>query len=142
MTRTGDLFVDSTTDKLNGILDIVVARIGPRPDLTPGQYGVEVHEALKREVRAAGLPGVDADDVERTFGVNKDDAPYGAKDSVRPDVVLRDEKGNIVAIYDVKTGRGFSTYQVIRYRQRTDTDSFVPLFELRPGGRTIRRRRP
>ena len=136
MTRTGDPFVDSTTDKLNEILDRVVARIGPRPDLTPGQYGTKVHEAFKREVRAAGLPGIETDDLDRTFGA-EEGARRGTKDSVRPDVILRDDDGNIAAIYDVKTGRGFTKFQVIRYRQRTRTDSFVPLFELHPGGRTV-----
>jgi hypothetical protein len=136
MTRTGDPLVDSTADKLNDILDRVVARIGPRPDLSPQRYGTMVHEAFKREVRAAGLPGIEADDVEGTFGVNED-APYGAKESVRPDVVLRDKEGNIVAMYDVKTGHGFSKFSVIKYRVRTETDSFIPLFELHPGGRTI-----
>lgn len=68
-------------------------------------------------------------------------ASYGEKDSVRPDVVLRDYQGNIVAMYDVKTGRGFSTFKVIKYRLRTGSDSFIPLFELHPGGRTIWKRR-
>lgn len=139
MTRTGDPFVDSTTDRLNEILDIVVARNGPRPDLDRGQYGTLIHEEFKKEVRAARLRGIEADDLDKTFGV-EEGASRGAKDSVRPDVVLRDDDGNIAAIYDVKTGRGFYKFQVIKYRQTTGADSFVPLFELHPGGRTIWKR--
>jgi Phage portal protein len=135
-TKTGDPLVDSTTEKLNGILDRVVARIGPRPDLTAGQYGQLVHDEFEREVRAAHLPGIADEDLEKTFGVSEG-ASYGEKDSIRPDVVLRDDQGNIVAIYDVKTGRGFSSFSVIKYRLRTGSDSFVPLFELHPNGRTI-----
>ena len=129
--KTGDPLVDSTTEKLNSILDRVVARIGPRSDRAAGQYGKEVHDEFKREVSASRLPGIDDEDLDRTFGVG-DGASYGEKDSVRPDVVLRDDQGNIVAIYDVKTGAGFTSFQVIKYRLRTDTDSFVPIFELHP----------
>jgi len=44
-------------------------------------------------------------------------------------------------MYDVKTGRGFSSFTVIKYRLRTGSDSFVPLFEMHPGGRTIWKQR-
>ncbi len=133
--KTGDPLIDSTTEKLNDILDIVVARIGPRPDLTPTQYGRLVHAEFKREVLAAQLPGIDDEDLDKTFGVNEG-ASYGEKDSVRPDLALPRD-GKIIAIYDIKTGRGFTSFQVIKYRLRTGSDSFVPLFELHPGRRTI-----
>lgn len=134
--KTGDPSVDSTTEMLNNILDRVVARIGPRSGRTAGQYGREVHDEFKREVSASRLPGIDDEDLDKTFGLSEG-ASYGEKDSVRPDVVLRDDQGNIVAMYDVKTGRGFSTFKVIKYRLRTGSDSFIPIFELHPHGRTI-----
>lgn len=140
MAKTGDPLIDSTTEKLNDILDRVVARIGPRLDLTATQYGKLVHDEFKREVLAAHLPGIDDEDLDKTFGVSED-ASYGDKDSVRPDLVLRDDQGDIVAIYDVKTGRGFSSFKVIKYRLRTGSDSFVPLFELHPGGRAMWKKR-
>jgi hypothetical protein len=84
-------------------------------------------------VRAAGLRGIDTNDVERTFGVQPN-APYGAKDSIRPDAILRDDDGsNIIAIYDVKTGTGLSKFRIIQIRVRTDSESTIPLIELNRG---------
>lgn len=98
-----------------------------------------MHAEFKREALAAHLLGINEEDLDKTFGASGE-ATYGDKDSIRPDVVLRNDQGNIVAIYDVKTGRGFSSFKVIKYRLRTGSDSFVPLFELHPGGRTIWKR--
>lgn len=136
VTKTGNPFIDFTTEKLLDILDDVVKRIGPRPDLDRGQYGTLVHVEFAKAVRAAGLHGIDPEDVERTFGVDNN-ASYGAKGSVRPDAVLCDDSGKVIAIYDVKTGAGFEKTQIIKYRLRTKSDSYVPLFELRPGHRAI-----
>jgi hypothetical protein len=134
--KTGNPFIDYTTEKLMDILDDVVGKIGARPDLDPAGYGMLVHTEFAKEVRAANLRGVAADDVERTFGV-ENNASYGAKDSIRPDVVLRDDGGDVIAMYDVKTGAGLIKFQVIRYRLRTGSDSYVPVFELRPSHRSI-----
>jgi hypothetical protein len=134
--KTGNVFIDYTTGRLLDILDAVIAKIGPRPDLDPAGYGMLVHTEFANQVRAAGLRGIDADDVERTFGVQQN-ASYGAKDSAKPDTVLRDDDGNIIAIYDVKTGAGFSRITIIKYRLRTDSDSYVPIFELRPDRMSI-----
>lgn len=136
VTKTGNPFIDFTTEKLLDILDDVVKRIGPRPDLDRGQYGTLVHVEFAKAVRAAGLHGIDPEDVERTFGVDNN-ASYGAKGSVRPDAVLCDDSGKVIAIYDVKTGAGFEKTQIIKYRLRTKSNSYVPLFELRPGHRAI-----
>ena len=134
--KTGNVFIDYTTEKLLDILDRVTKKIGSRPDLDPAGYGMLVHEEFAQEVKAAGLHGIAPDDVERTFGVTPN-ASRGAKDSVRPDAILRDDDGNIIAIYDVKTGAGFSKITIIKYRQRTGSDAYVPLFELRPRGVSV-----
>jgi hypothetical protein len=100
---TGVPIIDETTKKLSIILSGVVDRVGPMPGLSPSQYGTMIHTEFAAEVRVAGLPGIELIDVERTFG-SQPEVPYGAKDSVRTDVILRDDDGNIIAIYDAKTG--------------------------------------
>jgi hypothetical protein len=130
--RTGNPFIDYTTEKLMDILGDVMDRIGPRPDLDPQRYGTMVHTQFADAVRAAGLRGIDTNDVERTFGLQPN-ASYGAKDSIRPDAILRDDDGNIIAIYDVKTGEGFRKLRIIQIRFRTDSESTIPLIELNRG---------
>jgi hypothetical protein len=131
--KTGNPFIDYTTEKLMDILGEVMDQIGPRPDLGPKEYGTLVHTEFASAVRAAGLRGIDTNDVERTFGVQPN-APYGAKDSIRPDAILRDDDGsNIIAIYDVKTGTGLSKFRIIQIRVRTDSESTIPLIELNRG---------
>lgn len=53
------------------------------------------------ELRLGAVPGVEVGDLEPTFGGT---GRYGSKDSIRQDIVLRDETGTAIAIYDVKTG--------------------------------------
>jgi hypothetical protein len=130
--KTGNTFIDYTTEKLMDILGEVIAMVGPRGGMDPKEYGKLVHSEFANAVGAAGLRGIDTKDIESTFGL-QDDTPYGAKYSVRPDVVLRGDDGNIIAIYDVKTGTGLTKFQVIKYRLRTGSDFYVPVFDLHPG---------
>jgi len=81
-------------EKLKEIADIVPKGVGPA-------YGRAVHEMFKMELRLGAVAGVEVGDLEPTFGGT---GRYGSKDSIRPDVVLRDETGTVIAIYDVKTG--------------------------------------
>jgi hypothetical protein len=127
--KTGNPRIDSTTQVLMDTFHKVMDQIGPRPDLTPRQYGTLVHTQCANEIRALNLPGIETNDVERTFSVDDDDT-YGAKYSIRPDVILRDDDGNIIAIYDFKTGEGLSEGRVIRFRYMTDSDGTVPVIEL------------
>lgn len=127
--KTGNPRIDSTTQILMDIFRKIMDQNGPRPDLTPGQYGMLVHTKCAEAIRALNLPGIDTNDLERTFGVEGNDT-YGSKYSVRPDVILRDDDGNIIAIYDFKTGRGLPEDQVIRYRYRTGSGRNVPVIEL------------
>jgi hypothetical protein len=130
--KTGNPFIDYTTAKLMDILGDVMDQIGPRPDLDAKRYGTLVHTQFAEAVRAESLRGIDTNDVERTFGIQAD-ARYGAKDSIRPDAILRDDDDDIIAIYDVKTGRGLSKLRIIQIRFRTDSESTIPLIELNRG---------
>jgi hypothetical protein len=129
--RTGDPFIDYTTEKLQDILDDVIDKVGPRRDLTPQQYGTLVHTEFAKAVRAAGLRGIDPEDVEKTFGVEPN-ASYGAEHSIRVDAPLRDDDGDIIVIYDVKTGRGMRQLHAIKLRLRTGSDATVPIIEIYP----------
>ena len=97
---TEDPRIDETTDKLVTVLEGVTDAIQYPPSMSPQRYGQLVHQAFATAVIAEGLPGIGPNDVETTFP----DGPYGTPGSIRTDVVLRDDDGNIIAIYDVKTG--------------------------------------
>jgi hypothetical protein len=129
VAKTGNPSIDSTTEKLMNILGDVIDRMAPRPDLNATGYGTLVHTEFAEAVREAGLPGVEVDDVERTFS-STDQSFYGAKFSIRPDVILRDDDGNILAIYDVKTGRGLDAFRVIKIRYMTSSGTTIPVIEL------------
>lgn len=60
------------------------------------------------------------------------DARYGAKYSIRADAPLRDDDGNIITIYDVKTGRGMRQAHAVRLRLRTGSEATVPIIEIYP----------
>jgi hypothetical protein len=95
--------------------------------LMPQEYGRHVHERFADTVRIQGLPGIGYDDVETTFG----GAYYGAKGSVRTDVVLRDEAGKVIAIYDVKTGMAdMSPARAAQLRIKVGVDNSVPIYQL------------
>jgi len=139
-TKTGDPLIDSTTEKLMDLLNDVMDGIGPRADLDPGQYGIRVHTDFAEMLRAKGLPGIEPNDVERTFSLT-DKAFYGAKYSIRPDAILRRDTGDIAAIYDIKTGRGMSELRVIKIRYMTDSGRTIPVIELnRVRGAILKRR--
>jgi hypothetical protein len=89
------------TKKLAEILQNVVNTLSLLPG-QPQKYGIIVHKAFALAVIAARIPGISVLDVEQTFRLP---TGYSAtKNSIKPDVVLRDDIGDIVAIYDVKTG--------------------------------------
>jgi hypothetical protein len=127
-TKTGDPEIDRTTEKLMNVLGEVTNNIGPRPDLSPSQYGTLVHTEFAEMLRAKGLPGIDTNDVERTFSLT-DELFYGAKYSIRPDAIYRTDD-QIRAIYDVKTGRGMREVSVIKIRYMTGSGRTIPVIEL------------
>lgn len=56
---------------------------------------------------------------------------YGAKGSIRTDVVLRDDTNNVIAIYDVKTGDAtIGAARAAELRAKTGAGPNVPIIEL------------
>lgn len=121
---TGISSIDGTTKRLANTLARVRDGLNYLPDLGPAVYGTQVHTAFAAAVRLQRLPGVE---VEPTFG-----GPYySAKKSLRPDAILRSDSGDIVAIYDVKTGeRGIDPIRAARLRVAAGVGNNVPVIEL------------
>ena len=66
--------------------------------------------------------------METTFPRN---VPYASKDSIRTDVVLRNEVGDVIAIYDVKTGNAtLDAARVQELRTKTGVASTIPIIEM------------
>ena len=66
-------------------------------------------------------------DVETTFGGDR----YGAKGSVRTDVILRNEVGDVIAIYDVKTGeKGIEPERAAELRIKAGVGNEVPIMQM------------
>jgi len=101
---TGIESIDDTTTKLAHTLACILDGIEILPDTTPQKYGMIIHSLFANAVRFGGFEGIGSEDVETTFSIEPD-ARYGAKGSIRTDVVLRNAAGDIVAIYDVMTGK-------------------------------------
>jgi len=81
-------------------------------------------------VRVAKLPGIGYWDVETTFSLLPN-ARYGSKDSIRTDVVLRNDAGDIIAIYDVKTGdKELSQTRVNELLAKTGAPRGTPVIQL------------
>lgn len=100
------------------------------PDLTPQTYGTAVHVAFAAAVRLGSYPGIGFFDVETPFGAEPD-APCGSKGSIRTDVLLRNEVGDIIAIYDLKTGEtGLKPGRVKELRQKSGVGPNIPIIEL------------
>jgi hypothetical protein len=124
---TGRSTIDDTTKTLAKTLARVVDIL---PEGSGALYGIAVHTAFANAVRAQQLPGIGFFDVETTFSL-EDGARYGSKHSIRTDVVLRNEIGDIIAIYDVKTGgRGVDPARAAELRAKTRTGPEVPIIEL------------
>jgi HK97 family phage portal protein len=127
---TGIERIDTTSLALMNTL-IASAEIAAfTPQSTPQLYGTLVHKLFANAVRLQGLRGIGYFDVEQTFG-DVEDAPYGARGSVRTDVVLRNDIGDIIAVYDVKTGNARITDAREReLRLKTKIGPRVPIIEL------------
>jgi hypothetical protein len=125
---TGIDNIDETTKRLAKILARSLDEVG----LVPGaqRYGRAVHWEFAFNVFFEGIRGISPVDIERSFSL-----PPGypsAKTTVRPDVVLRNDIGDIIAIYDVKTGdEGLRRARRAELRAATGVDRTVPIIELR-----------
>jgi hypothetical protein len=128
--RTGIPTIDETTDRLSTDLIRVMDNMEFIPDRTPQAYGVAVHAAFATSVRAADYPGIGRDGVEQSFLLNEV-VQYGFAGSIRTDVVLRDVTGDVIAIYDVKTGGAvLSSSRADQLRERTGALPNTPVIEL------------
>jgi RHS repeat-associated protein len=100
-SSTGNPTVDATTLALQSMLAEVAEAQGKGAGAV---FGTKTHTEFAAVVRASGLPV----DVEQSFSAG-DTVRYGLCGSIRTDVTLRDEKGRVIAVYDVKTGQAVLT---------------------------------
>ena len=128
--QTGISTVDETTEKLKTILEKVV---NARPEGFGSEYGKAIHYDFGDAVKAENLRGIGSDGVEHTFGPDPDnrDVSYGSKGSIRTDVILRNDIGDVIAIYDVKTGdANLGPRRVQELREKTDAALSIPVIEM------------
>jgi hypothetical protein len=125
---TGIEHIDETTKKLAQILANTIDELGVFLD-SPQKYGILVHKLFAINVLLAGIQGIGPLDVEASFGL-----PPGyddTKSSIKPDVVLRNYVGDIIAMYDVKTGEeGVEPWREGELRAATGVGPDVPIIVL------------
>lgn len=127
---TGISTIDDITKSLSDTLGRTMETMDFIPEWSPQVYGTAVHVAFGTAVRFEGLPGIGFADVEHSFMDGKD-ASHGASGSIRTDILLRNDVGDIIAIYDVKTGQtGLSPGRVRKIRRHTGVLSNIPIIEL------------
>jgi hypothetical protein len=126
---TGIQSIDETSDALSDILTDVIHGLEYLPSVNPSAYGMLVHSLFGAAVRLRGLPGVG--DIERTFSPDDTEPYYGMPGSVRTDLTLRNIQGDIIAIYDVKTGgASLLPSRADQLRLKTNASPNTPVFEL------------
>lgn len=126
---TGIQSIDETSDTLSDILTSVMNGLEYLPSMKPSVYGTLVHAIFGAAVRLRDLPGVG--DIERTFSLDDADPYYGMVGSIRTDLTLRNVQGDIIAIYDVKTGdTPLSRARADELRLKTNASQKTPVFEL------------
>lgn len=129
---TGISRIDKTTQALGDILERTMQTMSFIPTWTPQVYGTAVHVAFGTAVRFAGLEGIGPRDVEHSFVDGHSADYYGEPGSIRTDVVMRNEEGTVIAIYDLKTGNAKLTPARAReLRRKTGVGPNVPIIELR-----------
>lgn len=136
---TGISTIDDTTKKISEILGDTMARVEFIPEWTPSVYGTAVHVDFAAQVKLQGLRGIE---VEQSF-FDQEPGGFGEPGSIRTDIILRNDIGDIIAIYDVKTGGAVLTPARIReIRHQTKVGVEVPIIELQVNrGATIKGRR-
>lgn len=81
-------------------------------------------------MKAENLRGIGRDGVEHTYP-EAEGIRYGSKDTIRTDVVLRNEIGEPIAIYDVKMGSAYlDAKRVAELRVKTGATLSVPVIEM------------
>ncbi len=126
---TGIPTIDETSEALSDALVRVMEKLDFLPTMSPGTYGTAVHIAFGVEVKKLGIPGLG--DIERSFSLSDSDPRYGLLGTVRTDVILRNIQGDVIAIYDVKTGNArIRPARANALREATGATSNTPVFEL------------
>jgi hypothetical protein len=132
-------FIERTTEFLHKIVLAVATAVIRRPGSTPREFGTAVHTEFARVVRGLNLPGIGRDGVEQSFdqyGL----AHYGKDGSIRTDVVLRNNRGIIIAIFDLKTGDAIiRPPRAAEIRAMTKAGPNVPVIELHAARGPVRR---
>jgi hypothetical protein len=101
------------------------------PEMTPQAYGTAVHVGFAAAVRFQDLPGIGLSGVETTLSLTNDDPHYGFPGSVRTDVILKNPQGDVLAIYDVKTGtKPLSPTRANELRTKAGARADTPVIEL------------
>ncbi|MBI1202192.1 MAG: hypothetical protein GC182_06740 [Rhodopseudomonas sp.] len=128
---TGISTIDNTSKSLSDTLVRVMETLNVIPESSPQLYGIAVHAAFATAVRLQNLHGIGYWNVERTFSLKDSDPRYGLAGSIRTDIALQNDQGDVIAIYDVKTGeRRLSTTRANKLREMTRADASTPVFEL------------
>lgn len=126
---TGIAEIDETSVALSDTLARVMGALEYLPKMSPALYGTAVHIAFGVALRLQGLPGVG--DIERSFSLDTVDPYYGLAGTIRTDATLRNVQGDIIAIYDVKTGaQTISRARADELRAKTQAAPDTPVFEL------------
>lgn len=126
---TGIPTIDEASEALSDALVRVMEKLDFLPTMSPGTYGTAVHIAFGAEVKKLDIPGLG--DIERSFSLSDSDPRYGLLGTIRTDVILRNIQGDIIAIYDVKTGDAKITpARANELRETTRAASNTPVFEL------------
>lgn len=126
---TGIPTIDDTSEALSDALGRVMESVDFLPTMSPGTYGTAVHIAFGEAIKKLGIPGLG--DIERSFSLSDSDPRYGFLGTIRTDVILRNIQGDIIAIYDVKTGDAKMTpKRANELREATRAASNTPVFEL------------
>lgn len=128
---------DVLIKKTEAILHDILARVNASVANSTRQYrppewvyGIMVHTQFGHEVRAGNLTGIGKAGVEQSFNL-KQIVNYGAP-GIRTDVALRNQAGDIIAIFDVKTGN--ATMDAAReadIRRHTGVGPHIPVIIMR-----------
>lgn len=127
---TGIQSIDETTEKLSATLIDVMDTMEFIPNQAPSVYGVAVHTAFATSIKAQNLDGIGRTGVEQTFLAGEVER-YGVAGSIRTDVTLRNVAGEVIAIYDLKTGGAvLSASRADQLRAGTNAGEYTPVIEL------------
>ena len=127
---TGTPEIDRATKNLSEVLQKTMEDMEIVAQWSPQQYGTAVHVAFGTKVRFGGMEGIGLRDVEHSF-VDGRSADYGEKGSIRTDVVLRNIHGEVIAIYDVKTGNAeITTARAVQLRTKAGVGLNVPIIQI------------